>query len=298
MTMDLSPCSKIAIFGSRRRDVAADEISAFISFLESEGFRVFLHESFASFLSAENIDAGTAVPVEHVPPQTALVISLGGDGTFLRAARWVGDREIPIMGVNTGHLGYLSACSLSELKETIGEVMEGKITVEKRMTLQVELPAGAPSCYPFALNEVTVCRDDTASVITVKAAIDGYALADYKADGLIVSTPTGSTAYNLSAGGPVLEPTTGCMVVTPIAPHTLSLRPLVIGENATVELEVMSRSGKFRLSLDNRSHNLLSGGKIIIRKAPFAVRVVRRRNMNFVRKLRDKLFWNASPEED
>ena len=290
-------CNKIAIYGSKSQGAVLKDVERLFAFLEGEGFRVFVAESFYAYLMEKGVYTGGAVSVAHVPSETVLVISLGGDGTFLRAARWVGEREIPILGVNTGHLGYLSACGIDRVETTIAEISRGDIVVEKRMVLEVKCHSLPPACVRYALNEVAVGRDETASVISVKATIDGFELADYMADGLIVSTPTGSTAYNLSAGGPVIEPTLDCMVVTPIAPHTLTLRPIVLGGSSIIKLTGASRSGKFRLSLDDRSYTIPAGETLTVCKAPFSVLVIRRNNSNFVSKLREKLFWNATTSE-
>lgn len=285
--------NRIAIYGSRRQDSYLEGVARLFSFLEAAGFRLFIHQGFFSYLESSGTFTGTAVPSLHLPPDISLVISLGGDGTFLRAARWVGGREIPILGINTGHLGYLSACTLEEAPEVIDDLCRGEIKVEKRMVLEVECEDLPENCFPYALNEVTARRDESASVVGVNAHINGYELATYIADGLIISTPTGSTAYNLSAGGPILEPTVDCIAVTPIAPHTLTLRPLVVGGDSELQLNVDSRSSRFRLSLDDRSYVVGATTKVIVRKAPFGVLIIRRKSSNFAGLLREKLFWNA-----
>lgn len=282
----------IAIFGSRSQETPREELERLFIFLEERGYRVYVYKRFYEYLCDEGIDTGAAVPAEFLPPGTGLVISLGGDGTFLRTARWNADKEIPILGVNTGHLGYLSACTLGEFASTFEEVEKGEVNIEKRMLLKVESDALKEEIWKYALNEVTARRDESASVVNVRATIDGNSLADYIADGLIVATPTGSTAYNLSAGGPILEPTVGCLAVTPIAPHTLTLRPLVVAENAVIELTTDSRGGKYRLSIDERTYTLNSGVKVKITKAPFSVMLIRRKGDNFAEILSRKLLWN------
>lgn len=291
--MDSNPNNKIAIYGSRRQDPYFGELGGLFSFLEGRGFRVYVHPKLFGYLEENDIDMGYAVPVEKVPEGTSLVISVGGDGTFLRAARWVGDREIPILGVNTGHLGFLSGCGIKDVREMIDSICEGNVTVESRMVLSVQTEDKGREFWSYALNEVAVLKEETSSMISVKAYINGHYLADYRADGLIVATPTGSTAYNMSAGGPLLEPTINCMVLSPIAPHTLTLRPLVVGADSKLEFSVEGRSNCYRLSLDDRSYRIPMGERITIRRAPFSTLLIRRKDTTFATVLRDKLLWGA-----
>ena len=292
--MAYGECNKIAIYGSRRQLPYLKELEGLFSFLDKQGFLVYLHSSFAGYLEAEGVNTATSVPVDHVPPGVSLIISIGGDGTFLRAARWGGDREIPILGVNTGHLGYLSACGLTDIGDMLDEICRGEVDIEKRMLLKVTSEGLPGNIWPYCLNEVAVRRDESASVISVKAFVDDIQLADYVADGLIISTPTGSTAYNLSAGGPILQPGVDCVALTPIAPHTLTLRPLVMKGESVFDLKVESRSGKYRLSLDDRAYTL--NDKLIVRveRAPFNVILIKRKGTNFATPLQEKLLWNAS----
>lgn len=291
--MDSSQNNRVAIYGSRRQHLYHKELAGLFSFLEQKGFRVYVHPKLASYLEENNVDMGYAVPVERVPDGTALVISIGGDGTFLRAARWVGEREIPILGVNTGHLGFLSGCGVREVNEMIDAICAGEISVERRMLLSVDVTGVSGRFWNHALNEVAVLKDETASMISVKAYIDGHYLADYRADGLIIATPTGSTAYNMSAGGPLLEPTINCMVLSPIAPHTLTIRPLVVGGDAELTLTVEGRTSGFRLSVDDRSLHVPMGERVTVRRAHFSTLLIRKKEANFATILRDKLLWGA-----
>lgn len=286
--------NKIAIYGSRRQEPYLGELARLFPFLEDMGFRVSLHPKLFEYLEEMGIEVGSAVPAANVPEGTGLVISIGGDGTFLRAARWVGRREIPILGVNTGHLGYLASCRLSEVGDMMESICRGDVIVERRMLLAVDCGSFPVNAWPYALNEVALLKDETSSMITVHTEINGDFLADYRADGLIVATPTGSTAYNLSAGGPILEPTIDCMALSPIAPHTLTVRPLVAGGGSLLELSVESRSKVFRLSLDDRSYHIPVGTKVRVRRAEFATMLIRRKDTNFATILREKLLWSAA----
>lgn len=226
-----------------------------------------------------------------------LAVSIGGDGTFLRTARWIGPRETPILGVNSGHLGFLSDVSLDDAPAVIESIAAGEMRVEERSLLHV-IPSGAPVDdptglfrFPYALNEVAVTRDDTASMIYVSATLDGAPLATYQADGLIISTPTGSTAYNLSVGGPIMAPAARCWAVSPVAAHTLTMRPLVVPDTSRIDLSVDSRVPFYRLSLDGRSITLPLGVRLAVRRAPFVTRIVTRADHNFAGTLRTKLLW-------
>lgn len=284
--------NRIAIYGSRRQDSYLKELARLFSFMRRMGFEVNVHPKLYRYLCEKHIDVQGAESTPWVGDHTALVISIGGDGTFLRAARWVGRREIPILGVNTGHLGFLASCGLDEVEEMLTCICRGDVLVERRMLLQVQSRDLPDNAWPFALNDVSLLREESASMISVQARVNGNYLADYRADGLVVSTPTGSTAYNLSAGGPILEPTIDCMALVAVAPHTLTVRPLVVGGDSELELTVESRTEEFRISLDGQSYPLPAGEKVWIKRADFSTLLVRRKDSNFATILRDKLNWN------
>lgn len=286
--------NKIAIYGSRRQPNAILHLPELFKFLNDSGFRVFIFDKFAEYLEENNVDMHQSVPVEHIPPEVSLVMSLGGDGTFLRSARWIGSREIPILGVNTGHLGFLASCSLADVVPMIQEVCTGKIRIEKRMLLQVTSEALPPEKWKYALNEIAFMRYGS-SMLDVHAFVNGNFLADYRGDGLIASTPTGSTAYSLSAGGPIIEPTIDCICLCPVAPHTLTIRPLVAGGDSVIKLRPESRAKNFILSIDDQSLVLPAEGEYIIRKASFSAIVIRKQSEYFPDILRQKLLWSANP---
>lgn len=286
--------NKIAIYGSRRQPESFPELPRLFQFLADSSFRVFIQTKFSDYLEENDVDTYGAIPSDHIPPGVSLVMSLGGDGTFLRAARWIGQREIPILGVNTGHLGFLASCGLPEAIVMLKEVCLGNIAIEKRMLLEVSSDAIPEDKWKYALNEIALMRYGS-SMLTVSAKVNESFLADYRGDGLIVSTPTGSTAYSLSAGGPIIEPTIDCMCLCPVAPHTLTLRPLVAGANSVIELMPESRSGNFILTIDDQSMVLPDKGSFTIKKAPFSVLVIRKKNEGFPSILRQKLLWSATP---
>lgn len=221
------------------------------------------------------------------------VISLGGDGTFLKAASRVGNREIPIIGVNMGRLGFLADVLPSEVKEALQNVLDGKYSIEKHTVIQAEANGGEFEGSPFALNDIAVLKRDSASMISIKARVNGDFLVTYQADGLIVATPTGSTAYNLSNGGPIIVPQSGSLCITPVAPHSLNIRPIVLNDDCTINLEVESRSHHFLVAIDGRSYKMAEGTRITIRKAPYVVKIVKQNEQRYFSTLREKLMWGA-----
>lgn len=219
-----------------------------------------------------------------------LAISLGGDGTFLRTAQWVADSGVPILGINAGHLGYLADMTPDEF---IAQGVDS-LKVEPRMVLQLECSEPLPKGFwPYALNEVALLKTDTASMIQVHACVEGNELTTYRADGLLVSTPTGSTAYNMSVGGPIIAPGTPALVISPVAPHALTMRPLVLSSESVITLEPTSRAKVCLLSLDSRTAPVPSGCKITIRRADFSVKVAQRADHHFAATLRTKLLWGS-----
>lgn len=290
----MNSSNKIAIYGSRRQPDSLEELPRLFKFLNNKGFRVFVQTKFAEYLEQNGVDMDKSVPADNIPTGTSLVMSLGGDGTFLRAARWIGDREIPILGVNTGHLGFLASCGLSDSEEMIEEVCRGNIRIEKRMLIEVSSDSIPQDKWKYALNEIAFMRYGS-SMLNVNAYVNESFLAQYRGDGLIVATPTGSTAYSLSSGGPIIEPTIDCICLCPVAPHTLTLRPLVAGAESEIRLKPESRSSNFILTIDDQSLILPAKGEYCIKKAPFSTLLIRKKDEGFPEILRQKLLWSATP---
>ncbi len=220
-----------------------------------------------------------------------IALSIGGDGTFLRTAQRVADKGIPIIGINTGHLGYLADVTIDECHDMFDDIINRRYKIEDRSLIEV-----ATSCHNFdgwkyALNEVAILKQDTASMISVKTLINGAELATYRGDGLIISTPTGSTGYNLSVGGPIIEPCAPNWVISPIAAHSLTMRPLVISDQRVLTITTTSRAQNYRLSLDGRSVTLPVESVITLRKAPFTIKLAQRHIHHFTDTLRNKLLW-------
>ncbi len=284
---------KIAVYGSRRQDAYLAEIEAFMRRLGELGHEVVMHPKLYKYLRAVMLPAlGAVRRVTDSSDFTAdVAVSIGGDGTFLRTAMWVGSKCLPIVGVNTGNLGYMTALGVDRLVELSEILQKGSMLTERRGLIEVvgpELPT-----WPFALNEVTVSKDESASMITTRATLNGNLLADYRADGLIVATATGSTAYNLSVGGPIIEPQTPVWVISPIAAHALTMRPLVVSDSSQLKLCPEARAEHFRLSVDGRSVSLPIGTEVSLRRAPFEVAVLHMPGQTFSETLRNKLHWGV-----
>lgn len=222
-----------------------------------------------------------------------MFVSFGGDGTMLRAVTYVRDLGIPIVGVNTGRLGFLSTFNKADVRKVVTEFLAGKFTIEERSLLEICLDSNIEAFgeLNFALNEITVSRKDTTSMITVETYLDDEYLTSYWADGLIVSTPTGSTGYSLSCGGPVIAPDAKSLVLTPIAPHNLNARPFVIADNTRIRLKVSGREENHLVSLDSRIATIPNGKEIIVQKSPFYIKMIEYKSESFLKTLRNKLLW-------
>ena len=226
-------------------------------------------------------------------PEVDMAMSVGGDGTFLRTASVVGSSETPVLGINTGRLGFLAAINYSDVAETIREVMQGMYRIENRTLLKMSAEGKTKSFQnnTHALNEVAIMKQDTASMLYIHAYINNDYLTSYQADGLVVATPSGSTAYSLSVGGSILAPTTPSLILSAIAPHNLTSRSLVVDDNSRISLKVESRSKTFLVSLDGQSQVFDEEVEINICKADYSLKVVKRVGHTFFETLRDKLMW-------
>ena len=220
-----------------------------------------------------------------------LSLSIGGDGTFIQNVKFIRDSGIPILGVNTGRMGFLSNISKDHIAEAIGLVRDKKYVHQERSLIRVETERDIFGEENFALNEITLQKKDTSSMITVHASLEGKYLNSYWADGLIVSTPSGSTAYSLSCGGPIITP--GCQVhiLTPIAPHNLNVRPIVVPDHMPIKLNIEGRNRSYLISLDGKSHSIRQNEEVIIHKADYMVNVIKFEENNFLDTIRNKMLW-------
>ncbi|MFG6382322.1 MAG: NAD kinase [Muribaculum sp.] len=285
---------RIAVFGNTYQEQHLDSLLQLFERLSHRNAWVEMERSFYNYLCRM---LPTPPKVNDIITgddfNAAIALSIGGDGTFLRTAQRVGSKEIPILGINTGHLGYLADVKVDEMDAGLDNLFNGDFRVENRTMIEVTSPDIKIDCWPYALNEVAILKQDTASMITMKASVDGAGLADYRADGLIISTPTGSTGYNLSVGGPIVAPQAPVWIISPVAAHSLTMRPLVVSDDSVVSVNTRSRTSSYRVSLDGRSVTLPVSTTIIMKRAPFVTKVVQRLDHRFVDTLRSKLLWGA-----
>lgn len=290
----LGKISDVSLYGARNQEGHVSGIWTLISSLLEAGIRVNVERKLADTLQ----EAGYRPAVHGItvctgfPADSQLAVSVGGDGTFLRTAKWLRGKEIPIIGVNTGHLGFLAENSTANVDSIVSLILSGEGIIERREVLRVECEAIPASEWPYALNEAAFLKG-VASMIDIDVSLDNFHLATYRADGLLVATPTGSTAYNLSVGGPILAPTLDSIILSPIAPHTLTLRPVVVSGDSVIVARVTSRASEFRLSIDGRSFAVPCGCPVKVSKASHSVLTVRRPGENFASTMRSKLLWGS-----
>ena len=285
---------RFAIFGNEYQAKKSAAIQKVLSCLSIRKAEVYMERYFYEFLTnqqklpieVEGVFDGYNFDVDYV-------ISLGGDGTFLKAASFVGAKGIPIIGVNMGRLGFLADILPSEVENALDLVWKNEYQVEEHTVIQIEADGEPIEGNPYALNDIAVLKRDNASMISIRTSVNDEYLVTYQADGLIVSTPTGSTAYNLSNGGPIIVPQTNILCLTPVAPHSLNIRPIVINDSSVIELSGESRAHKYLVAMDGGSEKLIEGTKITIKKAPFTIRVVKRYSQRYFSTLRDKLMWGV-----
>ena len=290
---------RFALFGNVFQAKKSASVQKLLCLLEEREASLQIDADFHRFLTRDlQIDVpATAKVIDDDNFDADILISMGGDGSFLEAARRVGNKGIPIVGVNMGRLGFLADVSPDELTTTIEQIYSGNYTLEERCVLQLEYDRGKPEGYPFALNEVAVLKRDVSSMISIRVDINGEYLTTYQADGLIVNTPTGSTGYALSVGGPIMQPGSRTLGLIPVAPHSLTVRPITLTDDAVVTLKVSARNHRFLVSLDGRSEKCAEDVQLIIRRAPYYIKVLKRPNQSFFRTLRTKLMWGTDPRE-
>ena len=288
---------KIAVYGPLYNERSKSTIKILIEYLKNRSVDVFFEKDFyESVLKISNIDIESfrCDTFKSLDNSFDLLISIGGDGTILRAITYVKDLNIPIVGINTGRLGFLATIPMNTVEKALDEIFEGNYRISKRSLLAITVGEGeAVFNLNFALNEITVSRKNTTSMISVETWLDEEYLTSYWADGLIVSTPTGSTGYSLSCGGPVIMPESDSFVLTPIAPHNLNARPLVISSNKIIKLKVSGREDEHLVSLDSRIKTLPNNTTITIQKAPFNIHMIELKDERFIETLRKKLLWGA-----
>lgn len=286
---------KFAIFGNTYQAKKSFYAQSLFSILEKHKSEVLICREFYNFLTKDlRLNIKTAGLLDDNDfDDTDMVISVGGDGTFLKAASRVGNKDIPILGINTGRLGFLADVSPEEMEATFNEIHKNRYSVEERSVLQIKQNEQHLKGYPYALNDIAVLKRDSSSMISIHTAINGAYLTTYQADGLVISTPTGSTAYSLSVGGPIIVPHSNTIAITPVAPHSLNVRPIVIRDDWEITLDVESRSHNFLIAIDGRSESCKEGTQLTIKKADYSIKVVKRHNHIFFDTLRTKMMWGA-----
>lgn len=280
----------IAIFGNAMKDNTLIEVSHILEFMAAHGVQVLLSQELRQELQLREYPAFSEEAQEGDEP-VDFAMSVGGDGTFLTTAAAVGSRNIPIVGVNCGHLGFLADVQTKDVDIIMRQLIEGQYTIEQRSLLKVCCGRQDLIMSPYALNEVALMKQGMSSMISVEVNANGEFLHTYHADGLVLSTPTGSTAYNLSIGGPLLVPQTKGIILAPIATHSLTVRPLVVPDDWKFDLKVNSRYQSYMLSIDGRSQILNTDVSLHIEKAPYTIKVVQVGENSFLKSLRDKLNW-------
>ena len=285
---------KIGIFGSEYQIGKLSLIKRLFEKLRMLEAEVFVDTSFFSFLTdVLNYEPPVAGVLENDRFDLDIALSVGGDGTFLRTAARINKQNIPILGINTGRLGFLAEVSNSEVEDTLEELFKNYYKIEDRTLLCLHTEEKLYQGYNYALNEVAILKRDTSSMITIHTSIDDQYLASYQSDGLVIATPTGSTAYSMSVNGPIIVPQSNSIVLSPVAPHSLNIRPLVVPDSCVITLSVESRSDNFLVSLDGRSEVFPACVELKINKADFTTKVVKRYNHTFYQTLREKLMWGA-----
>jgi NAD+ kinase len=280
----------IAVFGNTLRQSTISEIKHIVEFLKQRGIVVVLSSELRTEVFARELPSVDDY-VAHSGETIDFAISVGGDGTFLTTASLVGHLDIPILGINRGHLGYLAEVNTDNVDAVLEQLINNQYTIEKRCVLEVSSTMDGKMVSPYALNEVAVLKSGLSSMITVEVSLNGEFLHRYKADGLLVATPTGSTAYNLSVGGPLLDPHVNAIVLSPIASHSLNIRPLVVLDDSKIDMKITSRNGSYMLSVDGRSQVLSQDLQLHIERSSRTIKLVRVKGQSFMQSLKDKLNW-------
>lgn len=290
---------RFALFGNVFQAKKSSSVQKLLCLLEEREADLQIDATFYHFLTD---DLQIAMPasarvITGEDFDADVLISMGGDGSFLEAARRVGNKGIPILGVNMGRMGFLADVLPEDIETVVQQIYDDEYAVEERCVLQLEYDQGTPEGYPFALNEVAVLKRELSSMISIRVDINGEYLTTYQADGLIVNTPTGSTGYALSVGGPIMQPGSRTLGLVPVAPHSLTVRPLTLTDDAVITLTVSSRNHRFLVALDGRSEKCNEDVRLTIRRAPYTIKVLKRPGHSFFRTLRMKLMWGTDVRE-
>ena len=285
---------KIAIFGNTYNELIFSYLKDLFEFLHARNIVFVLEKELYDCLNQNGsccIDGVEVIENELFSCDYAL--SIGGDGTFLKTAAFVGLKNIPILGINIGRLGFLAYVPAENMISAVESLLAGELMSEERSLLMVKSSDGPGFDYPFALNEISILKQDSSSMISIHTTLNGEPIHTYQADGLIISTPTGSTAYSMSVGGPIVVPQAENFLLSPVASHSLNVRPLIVPDNWIIDLEVKSRTGCYQLAMDGRAIILDDTTKLRISKADFTIKVLKQQNHTFFDNLKNKLMWGV-----
>ena len=285
---------KFALFGNTYQTKKSASIQKVLSCLTEHQAELYVDREYYDFLTVDQrLDVPAKGIIEDNDFKADFVISMGGDGTFLKAASRVREKMIPIVGVNMGRLGFLADVSPGDIERCVEAIYQDDFAIESRALIKVETDGEPLEGYDCALNDVAILKRDTASMISIRASINGQYLTTYQADGLVISTPTGSTAYSLSNGGPIIVPGTKVFSMTAVAPHSMNIRPIVLSDSSEISLMVESRSHNFLVAIDGRSEKCKEGTRLTLSRAPYDVKVVKRSRQSYFNTLREKMMWGV-----
>ncbi|HYG01242.1 MAG TPA: NAD kinase [Chryseosolibacter sp.] len=285
---------KIAIHGKEFKKETAPVVLQIFEILHAANCQLYVSKKFEAWLKHpgfRNYRWNTYVPDASVLDGMNFMISLGGDGTLLESVTHIGEKEIPVLGINTGRLGFLATISKDDVQQALHKVLAGAYSLDQRAVLKMESDQPIFGKMNFALNDFSVVKKDSSSMITIHTFIDGELLNTYWADGIIIATPTGSTGYSLSCGGPLIFPRSRNFVITPVSPHNLTVRPIVVSDNSEISFQVEGRSRKFLVSLDSRIATVDHTVKLCVRKGDFSVQLIQLEGQHYFKTLRQKLNW-------
>ncbi len=288
---------QIVVYGRIGKKKDFPIIQSFFDILTEEGISAYVNKNYLESLKGNiNFKSDVGIFEGYLDFKTRnfdYIITLGGDGTILNAVAEVRDADVPILGINLGRLGFLASIEKEKIREAIGLLKSGRYSLSERTLLQLESNHPMFGDIPFALNDITLLKRDTSSMIVIHTFINGAYLNSYWADGLIVSTPTGSTGYSLSCGGPIIFPNSGNFVITPVAPHNLNVRPIVISDSSVISFEVEGRAENFLCTLDARFETITSEFQLAVRKCDFDIKLIQLHGWSFMHTIREKLMWGT-----
>ena len=285
--------NRFAIFGNVYQRKKSQAVFKLIAILQRYDAEIYVDRPFYEFITeGQHMDVRVDGIFDGDDFDVDYAISMGGDGTLLKTAARVHSKDTPIIGVNIGRLGFLADVAPSEIEMAISDIYAGNYRVDEHSVIKIETSGEEKlESGPFALNDIAILKRDNASMISIRASVNGEYVTTYQADGLIVTTPTGSTAYNLSNGGPIIAPGTGTLCLTAVAPHSLNIRPIVVPDNSVISLKVESRSHSVLVAVDGKSTSLSDGTEVRISKAKHTVRIIRFSDRKYYSTLREKMMW-------